>query len=300
MAKQTLLNVIESACYELGQTPPSTLVGATDINVLRFLHLLYAVGRDVRNKYDLPSLKRSFTFTTVDGTKLYPLPGDYWRATLGTAWDESNSWMLFGPEDDAGIVGRDKGVAPYGTQYSYRIAGAIEQTVGQASFDRNSSYFEVSPTPGNARTLYLEYISANWFYPVEWAASTGYTSGDFVSANGAIYKATSTGTSNTTRPSGESTTTGETGVSFQLWRDHYNVLTADTDYPIIDPELLIAGLKFRWKQAHGVDFAMEQQQFVDTLRGVMTRFQGEVEVSGDGPILYELPITSEGFVSTGW
>jgi hypothetical protein len=300
VAVQTVLDVVNSACYELNQTAPSTLFGNSDPNARQWLELLYSLGRSIRNRYDYPSLKRKYRFSTVVGQKLYPMPGDYWRLLLDTQWDETNDWALFGPEDDGGIAGRDLGIVPYGTQYSYRIAGAIEQEVNEPSFGNNMGYFEISPTATDVRELYIEYVTANWFMPIQWAASTGYSIGDLVSANGAIYKATSTGASNTTRPSGESTTVGETGVSFQLYRDHLNKITADTDYPIIDPEVLIQGLKARWLRAKGLDYAQEANEFEIALVNSISRFDGVKSINGDGPEWYEFPYLSEGYVSTGW
>lgn len=300
MAVTTVLQSVQDACYELNEPAPSSLFGNADPNARQWLQLYYKVGRDIRRRYDYPTLKRKYRFSTVVGQKLYPLPGDFWRLLLNTQWDESNDWALFGPDDDGGIASRDLGIVPYGTQYSYRIAGAIDQTVAQTSFDLNSGYFEISPVASEVRELYIEYISANFFYPVQWAASTAYTSGDFVSANGAIYKATSTGNSNTTRPSGESTATGETGVSFQLWRDHFKVITADTNYNIIDPEVIQLGLIWRWRQSKKLDTTQEANDFEIALANSMGRFQGVKSINGDGPDWYEFPYLSEGFLSTGW
>lgn len=301
MAVQTVLDIVTAACYEINEPAPGSLYNSTDQNARQWLHIFYAVGRDVRNRFDYPTLKRKYQFSTVSGQKEYPLPGDFWRLLLDTQWDETNDWALFGPEDDGGIVGRDLGVVPYGTQYSYRVRGAIEQGVdGIASFDRNSGYFEISPTPTEARDLYIEYISANWFYPTGWAPLTPYNLNDLVSASGNIYKVTAGGTSNSTRPSGESTTTLETDVAFQVYRDHYNVIGADTDFPIIDPEVMIAGLRAKFPRKKGLTYVQEANDFELAILNSMTRFNGASKVNGDGPDVYEFPNVSEGFVSTGW
>jgi hypothetical protein len=301
VAPQTVLQIVQGAAYELNQTPPATLFGNTDTSARQWLALLYALGRSIRNTLDYPTLKRKYRFDTVVGQKFYPLPGDFWRLLLNTQWDESNDWALFGPEDDGGIAGRDLGIVPYGTQYSYRVAGAISQAVDSIpSFSENNGYFEISPVASEVRELYIEYISANWFYPAVWVASTAYNSGDLVSASGAIYKATSTGSTNTTRPSGESTTIAETGISFQLYRDNLLEISADTNYPIIDPEVLIAGLKWRFLRAKGLDYQQELLDYNQTLFAAKGRYDGVKSINGDGPEWYEFPYLSEGFVSTGW
>lgn len=301
MAPQTVLQVVQAAAYELNVTPPSALFGATDASARQWLQLFYALGRDIRNNNDYPTLKRKYRFSTVVGEKLYPMPGDFWRLLLNTQWDETNDWALFGPEDDGGIAGRDLGIVPYGTQYSYRIAGAIGQGVsGIPSFSENSGYFEISPVASEVRELYIEYITSNWIYPTTWAASTAYTIGQLVSASGFIYRVTSNGSSNSTRPTGESTTAGETGVGFQVYRDSFSAITADSNFPIIDPEVLIAGLKWRFLRAKGLDYQQELADFNSALQAAKGRFDGVKSINGDGPEWYEFPYLSEGFVSTGW
>lgn len=298
---RTVLQIVQDTCYEMNQAAPSSLFGSTDASARQWLALLYALGRDIRNQQDYPTLKRKYRFDTVIGQKLYPLPGDFWRLLLSTQWDETNQWALFGPEDDGGIAGRDLGIVPYGTQYSYRVVGAIGQAVDSIpSFDENRGYFEISPVADEVRELYIEYITANWLYPAQWQPSTAYNTGDLVSASGNIYKATSTGSTNTTRPSGESTTIAQTGISFQLWRGVIDVIGADTYFPIIDPEVLICGLKWRFLRAKGLDYAQELQDYNAALAASKGRFDGVKSINGDGPEWYEFPYLSEGFISTGW
>ncbi len=300
MARKTLLDVVKRACYLINEPAPSALYGSTDPNVLQLLNILYQIGDQIRNDYDYPTLKTKFQFSTTSGTKFYPLPGDFYRLGSGTQWDESNQWAMFGPEDDAGIVERDIGLVPFGTQYSYRIVGALSQDVAQTSFDRNAGYIEISPTPTEVRELYIEYIKTNWFYPKQWVASTAYTTGAFISANGNIYKVTNTASSNTVRPTGESGVAGTYGISYQLWRDEYDDITADTDYPIIEPGLLVQGLVAHFAGKKGLDQTAEQLKFNNMILQSIGRFHGATIINGDGNVTYDFPNISEGFVSTGW
>ena len=299
VAPRTVLDVVQDAAREMGTVPVATVFGGLQ-DQQQMRRLLIATGQEIANGFDYPTLKRKYRFSTVVGQKLYPMPGDFWRLLLNTQWDESNDWALFGPDDDGGIAGRDLGVVPYGTQYSYRVAGAIGQAVlGVPSFTDNSGYFEISPVASEVRELYIEYISSNWVYPLRWEASTAYITGNLRSASGHIYRATSTGNSNSTPPSGESTTIAETGISFQLSRDAYRMVI-DTDYPIIDPEILIAGIKWRFLKAKGLEYQQELQDYNGQLAATKGRFDGVRSINGDGQEFYEFPFLSAGFISSGW
>lgn len=298
MAVKTCLDVVKEVCYLINEPAPSALGSTTDPNNLQWRELLFEVGNTVREDFDYPALKRKFSFSTVADQKFYPLPGDFWRLLFNTQFDDTNSWALFGPASDRQIVARDKGVALADTQFSFRIAGAPFDALGETSFDYGGGYMELSPTPSGVRTLSLEYIGSNWFFPAQWQASTSYTSGDLFSANRNIYKATSTASSNTTRPSGES---GTEGVAFQLWRDHYDTLdSGDGDYPLIDPNTLKLGLRAAWLRSKGLDDSVFERLFRNSAVAAKGRFQGLQGVSADGNDLYDFPWLSEDFIATGF
>ena len=302
MAVKTLLDIVKEVCYRINEPAPSSLVASTDPNNLQWLHLLYEVGDDIVSRCDYPSLKRKYRFDTVVDQLQYELPGDYWRLTMNTQWDESNDWALFGPEDDGSAVGRELGIVPYGTQFSFRILGAPFQTGGgHASWDFGGPNFEVVPTPAAVRNLYIEYITSNWFMPEVIAANTAYSTGDFFSSRGNIYEVASGGTTaivGFTYPTDESGTSGT--VDYQLWRGKYNVPEADTDFPIIDPLVLMHGLRAAWLRSQGLEDSRFQQLFEDRLAEVVGRYEGSSEINGDGPILYDFPNLSDDFLSPGW
>lgn len=300
MAVKTLLDVVKEVCYRINEPAPSALASTTDPNNLQWRELLFEVGESVRDKFDYPTLKRKYTFATVSGQKFYPLPGDFYRLLFGTQWDDTNSWALFGPVTDSSIAARDKGVVLNDTQFSFRVAGAPFDALGETSFDYGGGYIEISPSPNDVRTLSIEYIGANWFYPAQWLASTSYTSGGYFSASRNIYKATSTASSNTVRPSGESGAAATYGIDYQLWRDAYNVIVSDSDYPLIDPHTLKLGLRAAWLRGKGLDDSLFEERFRQSAIASQGRFQGLQGTNSDGDALYEFPWLSEDYVATGF
>lgn len=299
MAIKTCLDVVKEVCYRINEPAPSALGTTTDPNNLQWRELLFEVGEHIRDNFDYPALKKKYEITTVSGQKFYPLPGDFWRLLFNTQWDDTNSWALFGPASDGEIAARDKGTTLNDTQFSFRVAGAPFDALGETSFDFGGGYIEVSPSPSDVRTLSLEYIGANWFQPAQWLASTGYTSGDYFSASRNIYKATSSTSSNTVRPTGESGAQATYGIDYQLWRDVYNVLT-DTDYPLIDPHTLKLGLRAAWLRGKGLDDSQFEERFRQAALNSQGRFQGIQGTKADGDNLYEFPWLSEDYVATGF
>lgn len=77
-------------------------------------------------------------------------------------------------------------------------------------------------------------------------------------------------------------------------------MTADTDYPIIDPEVLVAGLKARYAIAKGLESAGYSNQFEIVLANAIGRFGGSKMISGADNGLLDLPNIPNDYVSTGW
>lgn len=296
---QTILNCIEDVCYRVGVQPPSSLYNSTDPVARQWLHMFYKTCEYIRDVVDYPTLKRTYGFGTVVGQKRYPAPGDFWRMLLGTQYDETNSWALLGPISSDQAAYRDHGIQSDTTNYGIRIIGAIGQTEAQASFTEGMGYIELSPTPTDVRTLSFDYIGANYFFPLAWPLNTAVTSGALYSSQGNIYKITDSGTTHASNYPSDESGTSDT-ADYQLWRGRRTITGADTDYPIIDPDVIKLGVEAAWKRAKGMDFSVEAGQFDQAIQNQAGRFDGPKLISalsGDGIWSPNIP---DNFVSTGW
>lgn len=150
---QTALALIQSFCYKSNLTAsvPTSLIGQTDPAILQLIHLFYEVGRDLVSRRCWPNLKRTYTFTTVNGDSAYALPSDYYCSLLDTAWDTTNRWKLRGPQTDAAFQELKWGYAPISVWSSYRIFGRD-----------GTDQFELQPVPGDAFDMQFDYISNAW------------------------------------------------------------------------------------------------------------------------------------------
>lgn len=68
-------------------------------------------------------------------------------------------------------------------------------------------------------------------------------------------------------------------------------LSADTDTWVFDDSLLVAGLKMRWKQAKGLDFSFEAQEYGALLQGIKAQDKS-------APTLSLSPVSGSIFLST--
>lgn len=106
--------------------------------------------------------------------------------------------------------------------------------------------------------------TVTWRYlPVTtWAAMTAYEYGDVVVTSGRYYRnftlsSSESGaqTSGRTAPTWTSTTVSDGLITWTQERGAYEALVADTDICLFEDELMILGLRWRFLQARGVQFA---------------------------------------------
>lgn len=295
-----VLQTIQAYCYESNLKAPSALVSSTDPNHLQLLHLLYAVGRDVRERFNYPTFKKRFSFATVVGQKNNQLPGDFFRLINSTAWDESGSWQLDGPRDDSSIVQRDLGNIANGVNYSFRVIGLVDQVSTNAEFGTTGAFLEMAPAPTEIRTISVEYVGSNFLMPKQWVTGQSVSSGDLRSANGRVYKSNTTGTTGATRPSHTSGTASDGTVTWQHWRGAYETALSDDDIVLFDVNVAISGLRYQFKRSKGHDFTEELKLFNQAVNTSMSRFDGQRVINGESDDLGQFPNLDESYVSTGW
>ncbi len=269
MAQLTIAEIVKQVAIDVGlEEPTGTITTSTDKDIKQILQFSLGIGRELRNKYYWPQLKKEGTITTSNGVNQYALPGDYWQMISGTQWDQTNSFRMKGPLSDSEWTTFQHGIVSSTSRKRFRVSGA----------NTDSGRFFIDPTPSAAETLSFEYLRKQWIFPVAWVTSTGYTSGDIVSANGNLYSAGSTATSGATRPSG--TTTSSDGtitwtyVPTQLYGDSNQRWQADTDFPLLDDDLIIMGVVWKYLKRKGFDYQEEKAIYEKECRDRLTRLEG--------------------------
>lgn len=261
--------IVKQAAIDIGiEEPSGAIVSSTDKNIKQLLQHSLKTGRELRDKYLFPQLKRQYSVTITSSSDQYTLPGDMWRMISDTQWNQTNSWKLNGPLNDQEWNTQKYGVVATGSRKKFRVFGNNEDT----------GRFFIDPEPSVNEVISFDYIRKQWIFPKAWVASTAYTSGNYVSANGNIYTAGSTATSGATRPSG--TTTSSDGtitwtyVANQLYGDSTERWQADTDFPLIDSDLIILGTVWRYLKRKGLDYQEEKQEYERQCSARLSRLEG--------------------------
>lgn len=198
---QTVLSLVQQACYEIGITPPSTLVSLTspaNAMELQYLNLFYAVGRDLRQARWWPQLKRNYTMYMQPGRNQYALPLDFYASVPMTGWDQANKWTLIGPMTDRERNFRQYGYITVENRKAYEVYGPDQNP------NSTRGQFYINPTPDATivnTPITFDYISRSWLQPPNWTAGTAYTTASYVNVNGNIYKSASNANAGTVAPS---------------------------------------------------------------------------------------------------
>jgi len=247
----TVLNLIQSACYALGITPATAYATSTDPADLQILNLLYEEARHLRNQRTFPQIKKIKSLTTTTAST-YQLPEDFFAAIGDTGWNRTSRQGLGAPGSDVTYNQLTYGSSVSGSPYNYRIFGPDSNTASAGG------QFNVYPAPSSGTVLSFEYITKTMFLPPFWVASeTGITVGKYRFVNGNIYKATAvtTGTTSTTAPSHVTSTAIDGGVTWTYISAPYETILTDSDVCLFDDDIMIVGLKWRWKAAKDQDFS---------------------------------------------
>jgi len=291
--RRTILTSVQRVMYQLNETPPATLVGNAAPSALQLLNLMYAVCEELRQSRVWVQQKKTYSFDTVSGQRSYQLPKDFYAALPRTQWNTDENNLLVGPVSDANMTMRVYGEVPSTTNFTYRIFGPDENPNSAAG------QFYVDPEPSSAVSLYFEYLTSSLFVPQDWAPSTAYTTTnpDWVHSNGNWYVCVTNGTSSaTTAPS--STASGAITDGTAEWNYHddtYHNPQADSDTPLFDSDLVELGLKAKFLQHKGGDFAMFEDEFQRRIDQAVHRYKGSfvgnMGLSYTGP-RYHIPYRS--------
>lgn len=254
--KYTANEIIKQVAIDVGiEEPTGTLVSSTDRGVKQVIQYVADAARELRTKYLFPQLKKTHTITTTTATQ-YTLPSDFHQMLSGTQWDQTQGWQVDGPLSD-----QDWNYVQYGfitslTRKRFRVFGS-NFNLGQIFID---------PAPSSGEILSFDYIRSQWFFPQAWGASEAVTSGvTYRSANGNIYLAQTTASTGSTAPSHTTGTASDGTVSWLYDVDQLygstDKFVSDTDFPLLDGDLLIKGAVWRYLKRHGYDYQEDKFEY---------------------------------------
>jgi hypothetical protein len=151
----TVANIINDAAVECGLTTDPDPYASVDQNFIQLRTVLKTLGRDLVHRFDWTHLQKEFTFVTVQGQSIYPLPSDFHHLIEQTGWNRTTRFPLGGP------------ASPQEWQYlSSRLVGIVFRTI----FRRQQGQIYIYPpatvgsVPGN-QTIAFDYMSSWWVQP---------------------------------------------------------------------------------------------------------------------------------------
>lgn len=248
-----VLTLIQDACRELKLPVPSAVYSSTDREIQLLMALLNLEGAELRTKYVWPVLNKEYTFNTVAGVSAYALPADFDFECFNTQWDRTSRWQLRGPLDAQTWQARKSGIVTVLPRFGFRVKGA------------SSTPLNLEPVPDAVKQLVFEYQSDNWLRPAaDWTTATVFAAGAYCAYNGNVYQTTAGGTTGATPPTHN---TGSVSDGSVVWTfATYDRVLADTDILVLPPQLLKAGVKWRWKRENGMEWETYLTEAEDSAR----------------------------------
>lgn len=169
----------------------------------------------------------------------------------GLGWDGGILWQYINPEVWGPLTAYDTGdyVTNGGNLYLCIVGGGSE-TAGPG------------PT-GTGSAIIDRYATWQYVPTVAWFAETAYTIGSYVTNAGKYYlNVTPNNQGNTTQKAGKyagpnwtSTTVPDNTAGWEYISAPYETLVTDSDLCLFDEEIMIAGLKWRFLRARGLEYA---------------------------------------------
>ena len=254
--KRTILQILQDVSNELGLPAISSVVGSTDTTTKQLFAFAHRIGDDLLSRYEWPQLIRQNAFTTVASTAVYPVPSDFDRFIPRTFWDRTNNWELIGPLTPQEWQWLKSGSVSSFPRTRFRILRYGENASAQTGTPDIYTNFELEldPTPSSADSLVYEYQSGTWILPRQWTASTAYSTGEYISTDDNIYIYDAGGTSGATAPTGGASGGSDGTATISSILSSYNRFLADTDYPLIDPEIINLGVQWRFLRQKGLNY----------------------------------------------
>jgi hypothetical protein len=240
----SVLTVCQNAARLIGVGAPNQVVGSSNVNALKLLEAFVMAGKYRRRSMEWPALVKTQTITFVSGQDTYTLNPDFLAFITNTVFDVANSMPLMGALPNWKWAHLKYGIGDASPYIKFRIAG------------RTNKRFQVYPTPtANGAQVAFDYLSGTWIIPREWATATTYTTGAYVSnLNGDIYVSTTSGTSGATEPVHMSGSLTDGGVTWQYYTGMFERPMSDTDFPVLDEDLLEQDLIWCYRKLNGLDF----------------------------------------------
>jgi hypothetical protein len=284
----TFLQIVQTACAELGLTKPSVVIGSTDLQIIQLAALVNRDLRELQQNYDWTALQTEFdlyvaqplsatgNLTLASETISNVVPSTSFSGLIIT---DPNLFLISGPSIpvntriltltgsnpytitiDQPSTGNATGAALSISQDTYPGPSDFDRYIPQTWWDRTNRWALLGPDSPQIDQWHRSGIVT--IGPRRHFRQIGYNG--LTQAGGAV---------NNYRiwPA-----PGATDTPINLTYEYISVNTvlsgtlvpqpsfqADTDFPILDENMMILGVKWRMWQIKGFDYSAMQQEYID-------------------------------------
>ena len=147
---ETVQQIVETTAMDVGLGDAGNdVMASTDANIMQLCSLLKNMGRNLVHFRNWQHLRKEYTFTTVAGQSIYPMPADFMNMIDQTWWNRTNRLPVGGP-----ITGQE-------WQFlRARLVGVVFNVLFRVQ-QRQIYVYPVTSTPGGYEIAF-EYNSAYW------------------------------------------------------------------------------------------------------------------------------------------
>lgn len=275
-----LLQIVQQAYGELGLTPtPQAVMSSTDPQVVQMLALLQRHGRDLCRQFDWERLDKEFLITTV--------------AVEQAGTTVNGSAVITGIPSTAGLSTSYQvagvGIAPFAQILS--VDSSTQVTMNQVAQASGTSTLTFAQTAYPLPSDWLKQIpQTEWDRTNRWPMLGPKSPQEWQSFKSGIVYA---GPRERFRIQGNAFNVNPpppNGLTFAFeyisnaWVTSVDGVSstqyaADTDSAIFDDSLMVAGLKVRWKQAKGLDYTFDGQEYAELLQQIKAQDKSAPKLS---------------------
>lgn len=290
----SLLEMVQTACNELGLNAPSVVVGSQDLQVIQLLALM---NRDGNELYRSPSEG----WTALQGEHIVNLE----RPITATGTVTEGSTLITGVSSTTGIIANYYAVSGNGMPAAQRVLEIVDSTPGAGIIrvEMESTATEANAELNFARDTYEipsdfdHYISHTWWDRTNHWMLVGPQSPQFdqwqrsgIVTTGPRLRWRQIGVKPTVFrlwPAPTATSTPDALVFEYVndgWVKHIDgsfgdKFTADTDTTLLNDQAVILGCKWRMWQIKGFAYAAMQQEYIDFVNRERARDGGMPDLS---------------------
>lgn len=302
----TLLEIVQTACNELGLPAPAIVAGSTDVQTIQMQALANREGQGLYRDYDWTNLQKEFVInvdfaveTTGDVTAnsaivtnipdtsqfdtSWAVSGEGQAQAQRVAEVLSSNSVRLEMVSTATAVGTTLTFA----KDTYDLPDDFDRYIGQTWWDRTNHWRLIGPDSPQMD----QYLRSGIFATgprVRWRQIGRFP---------AVWRIWPPPTSQTTPDALVFEYVSKYWVK-KLDGTFANSMTLDTDEPTLDPQAMILGLKWRYWQAKGMTYGSMQQEYLDYVSQLTARDGGSPDLflnRRTGPFLIGTQNVADGY-----